>query len=101
VVNQNRQSGNNLQATEKTCQMVQAVWAALTEMYQLGGLSIVIGLDQHGGHSSYTCKSNLEQACIDKAGQCFTQAHDAPLLLQPLVNIFGEMGNNSQALNKF
>jgi len=60
----------------------------------------VIGPDPQGGCLSYTHKSELEQACLDEAGRCFMQVHDTPLLLPPLVNIFGETGSTFQSFKQ-
>jgi len=42
----------------------------------------------------------LEQACLDEAGQRFTQASTAPFLTPPLVNIFGKTRFWSLAFNQ-
>jgi len=47
------------------------------------------------GLADNTCKEfhqkvELEQACLAEAGRCFTQAQDMPLLLTPLLEIFGK-----------
>jgi len=34
----------------------------------------------------------LEKACLEEVGQCFTQAQLTPLLQPPFINIFGETG---------
>jgi len=44
----------------------------------------------------YHQKVELEKACLEEAGQHFTQAKQTPLLSSPLVNIFGECGNNKE-----
>jgi len=41
----------------------------------------------------YHQKVELEQACLEEAGQCFTQAKQTPLLTSPLVDIFGKCGD--------
>jgi len=89
-----------LHATEKARQMAQDVKAALAEMYQSRGLTSVTRPNQEGSHKSYSCKGDLEQACIDEAGQCFMQAQDTTLLSAPLVNIFGETGIGSQSFKQ-
>jgi len=41
----------------------------------------------------YHQKAELEKACLEEAGRRFTQAKHTPLLMSPLVDIFGECGN--------
>jgi len=38
----------------------------------------------------YHRKAELKKACLAEAGRCFTQAHDTPLLTQPLIDHFWE-----------
>jgi len=42
----------------------------------------------------YHQKVELEKACLEEAGWCFTQAKQTPLLSLPLVNIFSKFSNN-------
>jgi len=42
-------------------------------------------------------KSDLEQACLAEAGRRFMQVNTTPLLIPPLLNLFGESGINSAA----
>jgi len=82
-----------LRLTEQARNMARAVRAALQDQWHICGLLAVIGPTRDGpGRQEYMLKGELEQACIDEAGRRFTQALDTPLLIEPLVNLFGESG---------
>jgi len=42
----------------------------------------------------------LEKVCLDKAGRRFSQANDTPLLQNPSLKHFGEIGTNRPAFKK-
>jgi len=57
----------------------------------------VIRLDP-AGHKAFAMKCKLEQAYHDKAGHHFTQASNTPLILSPLIHLFGETRKGSPKL---
>jgi len=59
-----------------------------------GSLQTVIGLTTDGLHLEFTTKYSLEKACLDEAGCRFSQANNTPLLQEPLLHRFGELGTN-------
>jgi len=48
----------------------------------------------------YHQKMELEKACLEEAGWCFTQAQLTPLLQTPFINIFGETGRMPKEIAK-
>jgi len=61
---------------------------------------MVIGPDTQSRHQTYSIKGELEQACLDEAGRHFTQAHDTPFLMSPLLHLFGETGKGATSFNQ-
>jgi len=89
-----------LRATKNARNMAHAIKAALTDPNQTTSLSIVIGPDAQSGCQTYSNKGELEQVCLDKAGCCFTQAHDTPFLMSPLPHLFRETGKGATSFNQ-
>jgi len=83
---------------QKTAQQVKY---ALGKGCSNGGLALVMVKDWNLQElREYSSKLDLETACLSKAGHHFTQAFSTPLLLEPLVSIFGETGNKSKAFDE-
>jgi len=89
-----------LRATKNAHNTAHAIKAALTNLNRTTSLSIVIGPDAQSGHQTYSNKGKLEQVCLDEAGRCFTQAHDTPFLMSPLLHLFGETGKGAASFNQ-
>jgi len=89
-----------LRVTENAQNTARAVKTALTETNQTTGLSIVIGPDAQSGQQTYSIKGELEQACLEEASSCFTQAQDTPFLTTPLVHLFGKTGKGAASFNQ-
>jgi len=81
-----------LRCTEWIRKMAQNVQVTLQMkmVHQLLLMVEVPGEDQT--RQEYHQKVELEKACLEEAGQCFTQAQLTPLLQPPLINIFSETG---------
>jgi len=80
----------------KTAQLVR-VTLQLTD--QSGTLTRVIGPTPNGRQEVNT-RNQLEKACLEEAGRWFSQANATPLLQQPILNQFGEVGTNRQAFKQ-
>jgi len=83
-----------LHCTEQIQKPANNVCHALHKLHTHSPLALVAA----PGSSSDTCqeyqqKVELEKACLEEAGRCLTQAKHTPLLMSPLVDIFGECGN--------
>ena len=59
----------------------------------------VIGPTQNGRQEVHT-RNQLEKACLEEAGRQFSQANVTPLLQQPILKQFGEVGTNRLAFKK-
>ncbi len=63
-------------------------------------LQAVIGPSPDSQWLEFSTKHSLEKACLDEAGCRFTQANDTPLLQEPLLKRFGELGTNRLEFRK-
>jgi len=82
--------------TEQAREMACAVCGALRDQWCTPRLSVVIGPALNGGDRQvFTTKVDLEWACIDEAGRCFTQASNTPFLVDPLLHLFGKTSASS------
>jgi len=80
-----------LHSTERICQMAHNVRQALNKVVIHKPLLMVVAPRQSSNiHQEYHQKVELEQACLDEAGRCFTQAWNTPLLSSPLIEVFGK-----------
>jgi len=59
----------------------------------------VISPTQNGRQEAHT-RNQLEKACLEEAGRWFSQANATPLLQQPILKQFGEIGTNRPAFKK-
>ena len=56
-------------------------------------LRTVIATNEEGEDQEYVMRQDMEKVCIDEARRRFTQAYTTPFYQQPLVGIFGYVGN--------
>ena len=79
--------------------MARLVRATLQLTDRPGALTRVIGPTGNGRQEVNT-RNQLENACLEEAGRRFSQANVTPLLQQPILRQFGEIGTNRQAFKQ-
>jgi len=79
--------------------MARLVRATLQLTNRPGALTRVIGLTANRRQEVNT-RNQLENACLEEAGRQFSQANVTPLLQQPILKQFGEIGTNCQAFKQ-
>jgi len=79
--------------------MAWLIRATLQSSNQSGTLTRVIGPTQNGRQEMHT-RNKLKKACLEEAGQWFSQANVTPLLQQPILKQFGKIGTNWPAFKK-
>jgi len=83
-----------LRCMEQIRKTVHNVCCALHKLHTHNPLALVAAPGSSSDtRQEYHQKVELEKACLEEAGRCFTQAKHTPLLMPPLVDIFGECGN--------
>ncbi len=86
-----------VEQARKTARLVRA---ALNLEPCPGALKVVIGPNTNGQWQEFTTKHTLEKACLEEASHQFSQANDTPLLQNPFLKIFREIGTNKLAFKQ-
>jgi len=80
--------------------MARLLRTALNPEPHLGALKAVIGPNTNGQWQEFTTKHTLEKACLEEASHQFSQANDTPLLQNPFLKTFREIGTNKPAFKQ-
>jgi len=87
--------------TEQACKIAQAVKVTLVEGHQSSSLAMVIDpSSDSSAHQTFVHKSKLDMVCLAEAGRHFMQAYSTPCLTDPLLHLFGAMGQSPPTLSR-
>jgi len=82
-----------VRATEKSRHIARMVKYTLgTQAHRTGLTQVTAAASGSRPVTTYTEKTDVEQACLEEAGRRFTQANKTPFLHGQLLKDFGEIG---------
>jgi len=88
------------QLAEQACKTAWLVHTILQPADHSGALTLVTGLTPEGTRQEFHTRYLLEKVCLEEVGCQFSQVRNTPLLQNPILQCFGEIGTNCPAFKQ-